>query len=174
MRRTCSALVLIFAVSILAAIPAAGTAAAAIDECKLLTNTQARAIMGTRPVGGATPDNGGCSWQSDPSDRANLTFVTLKVESASKLLARYDDDLGTYLDESTNVGIDPLDGVGDEAFSTYSPLSGPGTADGISVLVGTRVIEIGFQPVEPVRNPSPELDRVVRIVKQVVRKVGKS
>jgi hypothetical protein len=174
MRRTCSALMLILAVSGLAAISTAGNAAAAIDECKLLTNAQARAIMGTKPVGGATPDNGGCSWQSDPYDRAHLAFVTLTVEPASKLLARYGDDLQTYLDESTNVGIDPLDGVGDEAFSTYSPLSGPGTADGISVRGGTRVVQLGFQPIASVKNPSPELDRVVRIVKQVVRKVGKS
>jgi hypothetical protein len=161
-------------VVLVAAAPAAGASNRAVDECTLLTNAQARAIMGTKPYSVGAPDNGGCSWGSDPYDRTHITFVTLKVQPAAKLLARYDDDLRTYLDESTNVGIDPLPGVGDEAFSTYSPLSGPGTADGISVLVGKRVVEIGFQPVDPVQNPSPAFDRVVRIVKKVVAKVRAS
>lgn len=175
--RRAFALFIVAIVGVLAigVLPAAGSRTRAVDECKLLTDSQARTIMGTEPFGDGSPDNGGCSWETDPSDRANgYAYVTVKVEPAKKLLKRYDGDLRTYLDESTNVGIDPLPGVGDEAFSTYSPLSGPGSADGITVLVGSRVLRIGFQPAERVENPSPALDRVVRIVKKVVAKVRAS
>ena len=64
-----------------------------------------------------------------------------------------------------------LQGVGDGAFSTYSPLSGAGTADGISVLVGKRVLEMGFQPTERVKKPSPEFDRIVRFAQGIVKKM---
>lgn len=160
------------AAMLLAATVPASARPARIDECKLLTDAQAETIMGTEPFAPGAPDNGGCSWQTDPSDRANgLAYVTLKVQPAKKVLADYDGDLRTYLDESTTVGIDELAGVGDEAFATYSVLSGPGTADGISVMVGNQLLQMSFQPVEPVQNPSDELGQIVRIVKKAVAKV---
>jgi hypothetical protein len=173
MRTARHALVVVLASALVVAVVSPAVARTArIDECKLLTVAQAETIMGTEPFGGGSPDNGGCSWQTDPSDRASgLAYVTLKVDAARKVLADYDDDLRTYLDESTNVGIDELPGVGDEAFSTYSPLSGPGTSDGLSVLVGDRLLRIGFQRAESVQNPSDELDQIVRIVKKAVAKV---
>ncbi len=170
MTRTRSALVVVLVVLVVAVMPAAG--ARSVSECALLTETQAAKIMGTKPFSSGTPDNGGCSWETDPADRANgVAFVTLKVEPAKQLLERYNGDLRTYLDQSTNVGIDLLPGVGDEAFSTYSPLSGPGSADGFTVLIGKQVLDVGVQPVERLENPSPEFDRVVKIVKKMVAKV---
>lgn len=170
-RRLPLVVVLAAAVVLTVVVPASARPAR-VDECKLLTDAQAETIMGTEPFAPGAPDNGGCSWQTDPSDRANgLAYVTLKVEPAKKVLADYDGDLRTYLDESTTVGIDKLRGVGDEAYSTYSALSGPGTADGIWVIVGDQLLHTGFQPVEPVQNPSDELDQIVRIVKKAVAKV---
>ena len=145
----------------------------AIDECTLLTNAQARTIMHAKPYSDGAPDNGGCSWQTDPYDRLHLAGVTVKVESRAKVLARYGDDLRTYLEESTNVGIDPLPGVGDEAFSIYAPLTGPGASSGIEVAVGKWILSIEFQPSARVENPSSEFSRIVKITKKVVAKVRK-
>jgi hypothetical protein len=43
-----------------------------INPCSLLTTAQAATIMGTQPSSDGFPDNAGCSWQTDPSDRVNL------------------------------------------------------------------------------------------------------
>jgi len=146
----------------------------AIDECKLLTDAQAATVMQAELFGSGVPDNGGCSWETDPSDRQHLSYVVLKVEKRAKLLARYGDDLRTYLDESTNVGIDPLPGVGNEAFSIYDPLTGPGASSGIEVAVGKRIVSIDYRAAERIENPSPAFDTIVKIVKKVVAKVRKA
>ena len=140
----------------------------AIDECTLVTNAQARKIMQAKPYSDGAPDNGGCSWETDPYDRQHLAFVTVKVERRATVLARYSDDLRSYLDESTNVGIDPLPDVGDEAFT------GPGASSGIYVAVADSILSIEFQPLERVENPSPAFSRIVKIVKKVVAKVRKA
>lgn len=145
-----------------------------VDECKLLTTKQAAVIMQTEPYSDGSPDNDGCSWETDPTDRANgFAYVTVTVEALKAFLGSH-PDVRTAIDESTNVGIDPLPGVGSEAYSTYSPLSGPGTADGFTVRVGKQVLEIGVRPVTSIENPSPELDQVVKIVKKMVAKVKSS
>ncbi len=146
----------------------------AIDECTLVTNAQARKIMQAKPYSDGAPDNGGCSWETDPYDRQHLAFVTVKVERRATVLARYSDDLRSYLDESTNVGIDPLPDVGDEAFSIYDPFTGPGASSGIYVAVDDSILSIEFQPLERVENPSPAFSRIVKIVKKVVAKVRKA
>jgi hypothetical protein len=142
-----------------------------INPCTLLTTAQATTVIGVEPVGGAIRDRGGCSWQTDPTDRTNLAYVTIDVQPLKKLLGKKYPNVRTYLDKSTTVGIDALPGVGDEAFSTYSALSGPGTSDGITVRVGKNVLSIGFQRTTPVANPSPELDQIVTIVKTVLPKL---
>lgn len=146
---------------------------AAIDECSLLTNAQARTIMQAKPYSDGAPDNGGCSWQTDPYDRLHLAYVTVEVQRRGKVLARYGDDLRRFLEESTNVGIDALADVGDEAFSVYAPLTGPGASSGIEVAEGPWIVSIGFQPSERVENPSPELSRIVKIARKVVAKLPK-
>jgi hypothetical protein len=142
-----------------------------INPCTLLTAAQATTVMGVTPVGGGFRDGGGCSWQTDPADRANLAYVTIKVQPLKKLLGTKYPDVRTYLDKSTTVGIDALPGVGDEAFSTYSALSGPGTSDGMTVRVGKNVLSIGFQGTTRVANPSPQFDQIVTIVKSIVPKL---
>lgn len=141
-----------------------------VDECTLLTTAQAATIMGAKPDGPGAPDNEACSWQTDPYDRTNLAFVTVEVQPLAKYRRGY-PDVRTYLDESTTVGIDRLAGVGSEAYSTYSALSGPGSADGITVRVGKQVLSVGFQAADRVEKPSPEFDRIVRIVKKMVAKL---
>jgi hypothetical protein len=142
-----------------------------INPCTLLTDAQATTVMGVAPLGGGSPDHGGCSWQTDPADRTNLSYVTLEAQPLKKLLGKKYRNVRTYLDQTTTVGIDPLPGVGDEAFSTYSALSGPGTSDGITVRVGKNVLTIGFQRMTPVANPSPEFDQIVSVVKTIVPKL---
>jgi hypothetical protein len=148
----------------------AGVRAKPVDECTLLTPRQAAKIMGAKPYSAGAPDNGGCSWETDPSDRSNLAYVTVKVEPLKKYLGSY-PNIRTFLDESTTVGIDELPGVGNEAFSTYSALSGPGSSDGITVRAGKQVLSVGFQATDRVENPSPEFAATVAIVKKMVAKV---
>ncbi len=173
MRRTYVAL-LVCALALSGVAVVVVPAGAAIDECDLLSDSQAKTIMRAKPYGpGTANEYGECTWQTDPYDRQHLAGVTVKVEKRAKLLARYDDDLRTYIDESTNVGIDPLPGVGDEAFSVYDPLTGPGASSGIDVAVGKRILSISYIPAKRVENPSPEFDQIVKIVKKVVAKVRK-
>jgi hypothetical protein len=144
-----------------------------VNECTLLTTAQAATIMGAEPYGRGAPDNGGCSWQTDPTDRANFRYVVVTVKGLAKYLGKY-PDVRTFLDKSTTVGIDPLPGVGSEAYSTYSGLSGPGSSDGITVRVGKQVLSVSFQATDRVENPSPELDQIVQIVRKVVAKLRRS
>ncbi len=150
---------------------AAVLGAKTVDECKLLTRKQAAVFMQVKPFDAGAPDNDGCSWQTDPSDRSNgFSYVTVTVLPLAKYLRDY-PDVRTFLDESTTVGIDDLPGVGSEAYSTYSGFTGPGASDGITVRVGKQVMSIGYQPAEKIENPSPEFDRVVAIVKKMVAKL---
>ena len=151
----------------------AGVRTETLDECKLLTKRQATTIMGAKPYAPGSEDNGGCSWETDPTDRANLAYVTVKVEPLEKYLGTY-PSIRSYLDESTTVGIDKLPGVGNQAFSTYSALSGPGSSDGITVRVGNQVLSIGFQATERVENPSPQFDATVEVVKKMVAKLRRT
>lgn len=139
-----------------------------INPCTLLTAPQATTVLGAESVGGAFRYPRGCSWHTNPTDGTNPSYVTIEVQPLKKLLGKKYRNVRTYLEKSTTVGIDALPGVGDEAFSTYSALSGPGTSDGMTVRVGKNVISIGFQRSTPVANPSPQLDQIVTIVKTIV------
>jgi hypothetical protein len=179
MRRTgallsCLVVTVLAGVALSGVVPAgAAPRAKSVDECRLLTTKQAEVIMRTEPFGRGAPDNDGCSWQTDPTDRANLAYVTVTVLPLAKYL-RDSPDVRTFLDETTTVGIDDLPGVGSEAYSTYSGLTGPGASDGITVRVGKQVMSIGFQPAERIENPSAEFDRVVTIVEKMVAKLKRS
>ena len=117
---------------------AAVLGAKTVDECNLLTRKQAAVFMQVKPFDAGAPDNDGCSWQTDPSDRSNgFSFVTVTVLPLTKYLRDY-PDVRTFLDESTTVGIDDLPGVGSEAYSTYSGFTGPGASDGITVPSASR------------------------------------
>jgi hypothetical protein len=147
----------------------------AVDECTLLTDAQAKTIMGVEPFGGGSPDNDGCSWGTDPSDRANgFAYVVVNVDPKAKLLKRYGGNLRRYFDESTNVGIDPLPALGKGAISIYDPLTGPGKSSGVAVVVGSNVLRIEYQPVGEIVNPSPRLDAIVKIAKKAVAKLKKA
>jgi hypothetical protein len=146
----------------------------AVDECKLLTDAQAKTIMGIEPFNGGEPDNGGCSWGTDPSDRRTFAYVVVNVDPKAKLLKRYGGSLRRYFDESTNVGIDNLPALGKGALSIYDPLTGPGASSGVAIVVGSNVLRIEYQPLETIKNPSPELDAVVKIAKKAVAKLKKS
>jgi hypothetical protein len=149
--------------------------AQAVDECTLLTDTQAKTIMGVEPFSGGSPDNDGCSWGTDPSDRANgFAYVVVNVDPKAKLLKRYGGSLRRYFDESTNVGIDPLPALGKGAISIYDPLTGPGKSSGVAIVVGANVLRIEYQPVDEVVNPSPRLDAIVKIAKKAMAKLKRS
>ena len=149
-------------------------ASQAVDECALLTDAQAKTIMGVEPFGSGSPDNGGCSWGTDPSDRSHLAYVVVNVDPKAKLLKRYGGDLRRYFDESTNVGIDPLPALGKGAISIYDPLTGPGASSGVAIVVGKNVLRIEYQPTDRVLNPSPQFDAIVKVAKKVVAKLRKA
>lgn len=168
------------AIGLGAALPAAGAstldrASQATLECTLLTDKQAETIMGVEPFSPGAPDNDGCSWGTDPSDRANgFAYVVVNVDPKAKLLKRYGGSLRRYYDESTNVGIDPLPALGTGALSIYDPLTGPGASSGVAIVVGKNVLQIEYQPTERVLNPSPQFDAIVKIAKKAVAKLKKA
>jgi hypothetical protein len=163
-----------------AALPAAG--ASTLDrvpqatlECTLLTDKQAQTIMGIEPFSPGSADNDGCSWGTDPTDRANgFAYVVVNVDPKAKLLQRYGGSFRRYYDESTNVGIDDLPALGKGALSIYDPLTGPGHSSGVAIIVGSNVLQIEYQPLKAIKNPSPQLDAVVKIAKKAVAKLKKA
>ncbi len=67
-----------------------------------------------------------------------------------------------------------LPALGKGALSIYDPLTGPGASSGVAIVVGSNVLRIEYQPLETIKNPSPQLDAVVKIAKQAVAKLRKA
>lgn len=139
-----------------------------VDECALLTDAEAEELMLVEPYAPGAPDNDACSWGTDPLDRANLNaYVVLEVQPLEDVLDGRYPDYRTYLDESTNVGIEDLPGLGDEAFIVSPPLSGIG----IDVVDGDQTVSLSIQPAEPYDADSPEFERAVEIMEEILNRL---
>ncbi len=143
------------------------------DPCSLLTDDEVAEIMGVEPfTPGGTPgdEEGVCNWESDPTDRENYLYVTLQVEPLADATEGY-PDLRTAIDESTNVEIIDVDGLGDEAYATKSPLLNAGEVDGLDIAVGDTVLHVGWQPQEPVVRDTPRFDDVLDIARKAIQRL---
>jgi hypothetical protein len=135
-----------------------------VDECALLTDEEAAELMLVEPYAPGAPDNDACSWSTDPVDRELFAYVLLEVQPLEEVLDGRYPDYRTYLDESTTVGIEDLTGLGDEAFIVTPALSGIG----IDVVDGEQVVSLSIQPAEPYDADSPEFERAVEIMQEVL------
>jgi hypothetical protein len=140
------------------------------EVCDLLTNKQVKTIMGAKPVGGPITADEGCSWETDPLDRANYRYVVLEVIPLADAIEGY-PDYGTALDEGTTTLVTPVEGLGDEAYSTKSVLIAEGTIDGLNAVTGDVVVELSWQTSKPVEVDSSRYDKVVKILDGVLDEV---
>jgi hypothetical protein len=143
------------------------------DPCALLTDEEVTEIMGAEPFApGSTPvdEEGVCNWETDPVDRDNYFYVTLRVESLEDATEGY-PHLRTAIDEGTNVEIIDIDGIGDEAYATKNPLSGAGTIDGITMALGDTVLDIGWQSQVPVERDSARSEHVLDIAQKALSRL---
>jgi hypothetical protein len=157
-------------VAAVTAIPAGAGVPSPDEVCDLLTNKQAKTIMGAKPVGGPITADDGCSWETDPLDRTNYRYVVLEVIPLDEAIAGY-PDYGTALDEGTTTLVTPVDGLGDEAYSTKSVLIAEGTIDGLHAVTGDVVVALNWQTSKPVEVDSSRYDRVVKILDGVLDEV---
>lgn len=138
--------------------------------CALLTDEEVVEIMGTEPSGAGVSevDDGEtvCNWGTNDPER--LFYVFVRLESLDDVLGDRYPDYRTFLDESTNVEIVDVDDLGDEAYATKSPLLGAGLLDGLDVVVGDQVVELGWQSRDPVDRDAPRFDDVVAIMERVL------
>ncbi len=153
-----------------AAIPAAAGVPDPDEVCDLLTDKQVKTIMGAKPFGSPIIEDEGCSWQSDPSNRAKYRYVNLAVIPLDDAIDGY-PDYGTALDEGTTTLVTPVDDLGDEAYSTKSVLIPEGTLDGLNAVTGDTVVELRWQSKKPVEVDSKRYDNIVTIFDGVLDEV---
>ena len=145
----------------------------ASDPCALLTEAEVTEIMAAEPIepdGTPGDDAGVCEWGTDPLDRENLFYVVVRVESLDDATEGY-PDLRTAIDESTNVEIIDVDGIGDEAYATKNPLADGGTFDGITMALDDTVLDIGWQSQDPVERDSARAEHVLDIAQEALSRL---
>ncbi|MGQ0803531.1 MAG: hypothetical protein ACT4PI_06690 [Actinomycetota bacterium] len=138
--------------------------------CQLLTDDEVAELMGVEPIGPGAPEGDGCGWETDRIDPDGYFYVFVEIESLDDATEGY-PDLRTAIDESTNVEIIDVEGLGDEAYATKSPLRATGEVDGIDVATGQYVLHIGFQPKEPVVRDTPRFDRLIEITERAIDRI---
>jgi hypothetical protein len=137
------------------------------EVCDLLTNKQVKTIMGAKPFGDPIPGDEGCNWETDPYERSSYRYVVVEVIPLDEAIEGY-PDYGTALDEGTTTLVTPIEGVGDEAYSTKSVLIAEGTIDGLNAVTGDLVVELSWQTSKPVEVDSSRYDKVVAIFERVL------
>lgn len=152
------------------AIPAGAGVPDPEDVCDLLTNKQVKTIMGAKPYSRGSPGEEGCGWETDPYERSTYRYVVLEVITLDEAIEGY-ADYGTALEEGTTTLVTPVEGLGDEAFSTKSVLIAEGTIDGLNAVTGDVVVELSWQTSKPVEVDSSRFDRIVKILDGVLDEV---
>lgn len=166
---------LVAAVSIAAAsfagVPQAGLPSP--DEvCELLTTKQVVTIMGAKPFGQPTPDEHGCTWETDPVKRVEegkYRYVFLEVKSLAETTSGY-PDYRSQLESGTRE-IRPLKGVGDEAYTGKTVLIPARTIDSVNAIEGDAVVELNWQAAKPVKRGSARYRQIIKIFRGVLADV---
>jgi len=162
---------LLAATTVMSLALSAPAAARGTDPCDLLTKKQVRTIMGVKPFGSPIPDNGGCSWETDPLERATYNYVFLEVKSLDEATEGYPDYETARDAAGTSELIEPLDGLGDEAYTGKTVLVAEGAIDSIYAVTGDTVVELNWQSRQPVRVDSRLYDKVVKIMRGLLDEV---
>ena len=133
------------------------------EVCKMLTSKQVVTIMGAKPFGRPTPDEQGCTWESDPSKRLEGTYryVFLEVKSLDEATSGY-PDYRSALEEGTRE-IRPISGLGDLAYTGKTVLIPNGTVDSLNAAKGDTVVELNWQAAKPVKRGSARYRQIVKI-----------
>jgi hypothetical protein len=143
------------------------------DPCALLTGAEVTEIMAEQPLepdGTPGDEEGVCNWETDPVDRENYFYVTVRFESLDEATDGY-PDLRTAIDESTNVEIIDVDGIGNEAYATKTPLADAGTVDGITMALGDSVLALGWQSQSPVVRDTARFEHVLDIAQKALSRL---
>jgi hypothetical protein len=156
--------VLLLAMMLVPLALAAPAGAGGADPCDLLSKKQVRAIMGVKPFGSPIPDNGGCSWETDPVERENYSYVFLEVKSLDEATEGYPDYRTARDAAGSSEAIEPLDGLGDEAYTGKTVLVSEGAIDSLYAVTDDTVVELSWQARKPVRVDSKRYDKVVGIM----------
>jgi hypothetical protein len=135
------------------------------DQCELLTSKQVVTIMGAKPVGEPTPDEAGCTWETDPAKRleGNYSYVFLEVKSLDEATSGYPDYRSAL--ESGTREILPIRGLGDQAFTGKTVLIPSGTVDSVNAVKDDTVVELNWQSEKPVKRGSDRYRKIVKIVR---------
>jgi hypothetical protein len=141
------------------------------DVCKMLTKKQVVAIMAAKPVGPPTPDEHGCSWESDPAKRVKgeYRYVFLEVKSLEDATSGY-PDYRSALEEGTRE-IRAIKGLGDRAYTGKTVLIPNGTIDSFNAAKGDTVVELNWQSAKPVKRGSERYRQILKIARGVVADV---
>lgn len=145
----------------------------ASDPCALLTGAEVTEIMAAEPVepdGTPGDEKGVCDWETDPLERETYFYMTLRVESLDAATEGY-PDLRTAIDESTNVEIIDVDGLGNEAYATKTPLAEPDTVDGLTMALGDTVLDLGWQSQSPVVRDTARFEHVLDIAQKALSRL---
>ena len=121
--------------------------------------------MGVKPFGPPRPDNGGCSWETDPLERERYAYVFLEVKSLDEATEGYPDYETARDAAGSSELIEPLDGLGDEAYTGKTVLVAEGAIDSLYAVTGDTVVELSWQSREPVEVDSRLYDKVVKIMR---------
>ncbi|MGH9050937.1 MAG: hypothetical protein ACRDY4_14510 [Acidimicrobiia bacterium] len=162
MRRSALLLVTVTIASLALATPAG---AGGDDPCDRLSKKQVRTIMGARPFGAPLPEDDGCSWETDPVDRDNYRYVLLEVKSLDDATEGYPDYRTARDAAGSSEAIEPIDGLGDEAYTGKTVLVPEGAIDSLYAVTGDTVVELSWQSRKPVRIDSKHYDKIVKIMR---------
>jgi hypothetical protein len=142
------------------------------EVCKLLTTKQVVTIMGAKPFGRPTPDEHGCTWETDPVKRVEegkYRYVFLEVKSLEETTSGY-PNYRSALESGTRL-IRRIKGLGDEAYTGKTVLIRSGTIDSVNVAKDDTVVELNWQAANPVKNGSARYRQILKIVRGVLADV---
>jgi hypothetical protein len=141
------------------------------EVCKLLTSKQVVTTMGAKPFGKATPDEHGCTWETDPVERqkGKYSYVFLEVKSLEEATSGY-PDYRSALEEGTRE-IRAIKGLGDRAYTGKTVLIPNGTIDSFNAAKGDTVVELNWQSAKPVKRGSERYRQILKIARGVVADV---
>ena len=127
--------------------------------------------MGVKPFGSPVPDDAGCSWETDPINRDDYSYVFLEVKSLDEATEGYPDYRTARDAAGSSEAIEPLDGLGDEAYTGKTVLVPEGTIDSLYAVTGDTVVELSWQSRKPVAVDSAHYDKIVKIMRGLLEEV---
>ena len=142
------------------------------EVCTLLTSKQVVTVMGAKPFGRPTPDEHGCTWETDPAKRVKggaYRYVFLEVKTLEDATDGY-PDYRSALEDGTRE-IRPITGLGDRAYTGKTVLIPAGTIDSLNAAKGDTVVELNWQAATPVKRGSARYRQILKIERALLADV---